>query len=245
MLAGVSAEYYIQIERGRVAGVSDEVLLAIARALRLDDVETDHFLALARAASSRPNRRPARPRAVVSPALQSILDSMVTVPAVVLAPNLDVVAGNALGLALYAPTGGPVGKWNVARFLFLDPKADHAFPTWNTAADDAVALLRGAAAADPNAKSLTALVGELSTASAEFRTKWAAHRIVAHRRGRKQFRHDEVGGLELAFEALDIAGSGGLTLYAFPPEPASPAADALRLLSSLVADRPATVLEHH
>ncbi|MET9327604.1 helix-turn-helix transcriptional regulator [Tsukamurella sp. NPDC003166] len=244
MLAGLSAEYYIQIERGRVAGVSEEILHAIIRALRLDDVESEHFLTLTRAAASKPSRRAARTRAVVSPTLQAVLDSMVTVPAVVLAPNLDLVAGNTLGLALYAPVAGTVGQANVARFLFLDPDSDRTFPDWNTAADDAVAMLRAAAAADPQARALTALVGELSTASAEFRTKWAAHRVVAHRRGGKQFRHEAVGEMALSFEALEIAGSGGLILYAFAPEPASPAADALRLLSSLVADRPAVVLEN-
>lgn len=244
MLAGLSAEYYVQIERGRVAGVSDDVLHAIIRALRLTDVEAEHFLTLTRAAAAKPSRRATRARAMVSPTLQAVLDSMVTVPAVVLAPNLDVVAGNALGLALYAPVGATVGRWNVARYLFLDPDADRTFPDWNTAADDAVAMLRAAAAADPQSAALTALVGELSTACEEFRTKWAAHRVVAHRRGGKLFRHDSVGELALSFEALEIAGSGGLTLFAFAPEPASPAADSLRLLSSLVADRPAVVLEN-
>jgi hypothetical protein len=37
LLAGVSAEYYVQVERGNVAGVSDGVLHAIATALRLDE----------------------------------------------------------------------------------------------------------------------------------------------------------------------------------------------------------------
>ena len=48
-LAGVSTEYYTQIERGNVGGVSDEVLHAVARALQLSDDETAHFFDLARA----------------------------------------------------------------------------------------------------------------------------------------------------------------------------------------------------
>jgi transcriptional regulator with XRE-family HTH domain len=36
LLAGVSVDYYIRIERGDLRGVSDEVLMAIARALQLN-----------------------------------------------------------------------------------------------------------------------------------------------------------------------------------------------------------------
>src|SRR3954470_24978702 len=39
MLAGISAEYYTQLERGNVSGVSEDVLEAVVRTLQLDDVE--------------------------------------------------------------------------------------------------------------------------------------------------------------------------------------------------------------
>src|ERR1700744_1188431 len=45
-LAGVSTEYYVQIERGKVAGVSDDVLRAVGTALRLTDDEVAHFFDL-------------------------------------------------------------------------------------------------------------------------------------------------------------------------------------------------------
>src|ERR1700712_2817377 len=57
-LAGVSVEYYAQLERGNLAGVSESVLDALARALRLDDAERAHLLALARPAG--PARRARR-----------------------------------------------------------------------------------------------------------------------------------------------------------------------------------------
>ncbi len=38
-LAGVSVEYYAQLERGNLGGVSESVLDALARALRLDEAE--------------------------------------------------------------------------------------------------------------------------------------------------------------------------------------------------------------
>lgn len=39
MLAGISVEYYTRLERGNASGASEDVLHAIARALKLDDAE--------------------------------------------------------------------------------------------------------------------------------------------------------------------------------------------------------------
>src|SRR3954466_7654788 len=49
-LAGVSVEYYSQLERGNLSGVSDGVLDALAGALQLDEAERVHLADLARAA---------------------------------------------------------------------------------------------------------------------------------------------------------------------------------------------------
>src|ERR687885_3005730 len=57
MLAGISVEYYTQLERGSVRGVSEDVLDSVARALQLDDVERAHVVDLVRAAKQRPTRR--------------------------------------------------------------------------------------------------------------------------------------------------------------------------------------------
>src|SRR4051812_50200366 len=48
-LAGLSVDYYTQLERGDLDGASDSVLNAVARALRLDDAERLHLFDLARA----------------------------------------------------------------------------------------------------------------------------------------------------------------------------------------------------
>jgi len=49
-LAGVSVEYYSQLERGDLKGASEEVLDAVARALQLDEAERSHLVDLAHAA---------------------------------------------------------------------------------------------------------------------------------------------------------------------------------------------------
>ena len=43
LLAGVSVDYYARLERGSLAGVSESVLEALARALQLDDAELQHL----------------------------------------------------------------------------------------------------------------------------------------------------------------------------------------------------------
>ncbi|WP_405551389.1 helix-turn-helix domain-containing protein [Streptomyces sp. NBC_01171] len=236
LLAGVSAEYYVQIERGQVAGVSDEVLRAVAGALRLDEVETAHLFDLAHAAGKAGRKQTRTPRRQVPEPLQALIDAMVTAPAIVQNGHLDIVAANPLGRALY----GAVYEHqpeppNLARFIFLADRAEETFPAWEKAADDAVALLRVAAAKAPYAKAITSLVGELATRSAEFRTRWAAHDVRAHRSGTKKFRHPAVGDLTLRFEALDAAGASGLSVIGYTAEPGSPSHEALTLLASWAA----------
>ena len=74
---------------------------------------------------------------------------------------------------------------NVARFVFLSPRARAFFPDWERAANDLVANLRTEAGRDPYDRGLSDLVGELSTRSQEFRTPWAAHNVRYHHTGRK------------------------------------------------------------
>ncbi|MBC2640854.1 MULTISPECIES: helix-turn-helix domain-containing protein [unclassified Rhodococcus (in: high G+C Gram-positive bacteria)] len=233
-LAGVSIEYYTQIERGNVAGVSDDVLHSVARALRLTEEETAHLFDLVRAAGSA--RSPRRVDRTIPDGVQALIDGMVDSPAVVLNGHLDIVAANPLGRTLYAPVfARATGVPNLVRFIFFDPHADDVFPEWNTAADDAVALLRVEAAHSPHSTVVTGLVGELATRSEEFRTRWAAHDVKAHRHGVKQFRHPDVGDLSLTFNVFDITGAAGLSLVGYTAEPQSPSEQALRLLAVVTA----------
>ena len=98
-----------------------------------------------------------------------------------------------------------------------------------------MAILRTEAGRDPYDRGLTDLVGELSTRSEEFRTRWAAHNVRLHYTGRKHFRHPVVGDLHLMYEALDLSADAGLSLLVYTAEPGSPTGDALRLLASWAA----------
>jgi transcriptional regulator with XRE-family HTH domain len=237
-LAGVSVEYYTRLERGNLGGVSDAVLDALATALQLDEAERMHLVDLARAASA--SKAPRRQRPQVSrplrPSLQQILDGMSEFPAFIRNGRLDIIAINTLGEALYTQAfANPARPVNLARFVFLDPRAHLLHPNWDASAATSVAILRTEAGRNPYDKGLTDLVGELSTRSEEFRSLWAAHDVRLHYNGTKHFQHPAVGDLDLTFDALEIPSDPGLTLTIYSAEPGTAAADGLSLLASWAA----------
>jgi transcriptional regulator with XRE-family HTH domain len=244
LLAGVSIAYYTKLERGDTAGVSDPVLEGVARALQLDEAERAHLFDLAHAQQTTAPRRTRRSPKRVRPGVQRLLDA-ITAPAMVRNGQMDILAANQLGQALYsemfADARRPV---NSARFTFLDPHAQTFFLDWHHAADDSVAVLRGEAGRNPHDRALTDLVGELSTRSQEFRERWARHDVRYHDTGKKRLHHPVVGHLELTFEVMTLVADPELTLFAFTAEPHSNSHEALDLLASWTAtlDEAATPL---
>ena len=235
LLAGVSVDYYTRLERGNLNGVSEAVLDALAQALQLDEAERGHLFDLARSAN--PTARPRR-QAVkqgVRPSVQRILDAL-DAPADVRNGCGDILAANRLGYALYSELYiDPVRPANVARFLFLSPRAREFFPDWEGVANDLVASLRTVAGRNPHDRALQDLVGELSTRSQEFRTRWAAHNVRQHQTGRKRLHHPVVGDLELTYEVLALPADPGLALVVYGAEPGSASQDGLKLLASWAA----------
>jgi transcriptional regulator with XRE-family HTH domain len=237
MLAGVSIDYYVRLERGRAGGASESVLEGVARALQLDEAERAHLFDLARAATPTAPRAPRRLAAQqVRPSMRRVLDSMIMTPAYIRNSRLDVMAANRLGAALFAPVLNSTAQPpNNARFLFLDAAAPEFYPDWERQAQDVVAILRAEAGRNPQDKALSSLIGELSTRSDRFRTWWAAHNVRFHRTGVKRFHHPVVGDLTLTFEALDLAADAGLRMSAYSAEPGTPSDDALNLLATWAA----------
>jgi transcriptional regulator with XRE-family HTH domain len=238
LLAGVSIDYYTRLERGDLAGVSDAVLDAIAGALHLDEAERTHLINLARAAqpgARRARRGPGRPTGV-RPEIRRILDAMTEAPAYLRNGRRDILATNRLGRALYCELyDDPTRPVNLARFVFLDPRARTFFTHWSTAARDLVSALRIEAGNNPHDRALSDLIGELSTRSDEFASCWAAQNVRFHRSGLKSLHHPVVGDLELSFEAMDLLADPGLSLVVYSAEPGSPSDDGLRLLASWAA----------
>ena len=233
MLAGVSTDYYARLEQGRHLQPSDQVLDAIARALRLSEVERQHLHNLVR--STVAAREPAQVKVpTLDVGMRMVLDSL-QIPAIVIDLRGDVQAMNRLGRALFPGLQpAPSPSANHPRWLFLDPTSQELFVEWEMVARLSVGVLRQAAGRYPRDSRLHALVGELSVASPQFRTWWAEHDVDTRCRGPKRFHHPLVGDLVTHVEALQIAG-GDSWLYAYAVEPGSPSADALDLLGTWAA----------
>jgi transcriptional regulator with XRE-family HTH domain len=235
-LAGVSVDYYNRMERGNLAGASDSVLDALAGALRLNEAERAHLHNLARAAQPSAPRRRHPAKQGVRPSVQWMLDSMSGSAAMAENGRLDPLAANQLARAFYSYLfEGADTPVNVARFIFLDPRAMEFFWDWERSARDCVAVLRSEAGRNPLDRGLSDLVGELSTRSEEFRGFWATHDVKLHNNGEKRFIHPVVGELELSYNRFELPGDPGLTIIAYTAEPGSKSAEAFSLLASWAA----------
>ena len=223
------------------------MLDGVASALQLDEAERAHLFDLARSAQPAPARRRRPKNAGVTEGIQQILDAIVDAPAWVRNARHDMLAANRLARALYAPVlADPRRPANNARFVYLDPASPDFFTDWERAADDIAAMLRSEAGRNPQDKQLIELIGELSTRSEDFRTRWAAHNVRFHRTGHKSLHHPEVGALDLDFEAMEFPAHPGLTLLVYTAAANTPTADNLRLLASWAATaEQAGELAHH
>ncbi|MEV5337982.1 helix-turn-helix transcriptional regulator [Streptomyces sp. NPDC052676] len=237
-LAGVSVAYYTRLEQGNGRNVSAEVLDSIARALRLNDAEHSHLIHLAK---PKQKKRPAARTQQVRGALGQLLDSMDGVPAYVVGRRSDVLAWNRMAAALFGDWGElPERERNWARMVFLKPEYRDLFVDWEQKASDVVGYLRLDAGCHPDDPRLSALVGELSVKSEDFRRLWARHDVKEKTYGVKLLRHPLVGELTLSFETFRLGDDPEQSLVTYHAEPGSPSADALRLLASWGADAAAS-----
>ncbi|MBJ6640090.1 helix-turn-helix domain-containing protein [Streptomyces sp. DHE7-1] len=234
-LAGVSVAYYTRLEQGNGRNVSAEVLDSIARALRLTDAEHAHLTHLAKPAAHK--KKPAARQQQVRAALRQLLDSLEGVPAYVVGRRTEVLAWNRMAAAVFGDWSelAPAER-NWARMVFLRPDYRDLFVDWEQKAIDIVCALRMDAGCYPDDPRLSALVGELSVKSAEFRRLWATHDVKEKSYGVKRLRHPLVGDLSLSFETFRLADDGDQALLTYHAEPDSPSAQSLRLLASWGTD---------
>lgn len=168
---------------------------------------------------------------------------MTGAPAWVANARMDFLGANRLGYALYSELfTDQVRPANNARFGFLNPRSQDFYAEWESAANDIVAMLRSEAGRNPFDRNLSDLVGELSTRSDTFRTRWAAHNVRFHRTGFKHLHHPIVGDLDLTYEAMELPSDPGLNLLAYTAEPGSTSEDAFKLLASWAATQVADEL---
>ena len=183
----------------------------------------------------------AHPQHGCGPSIQRVLDAIVGAPAWVHNDRLDFLAANRLGYPLYSEMfADPARPVNSARFMFLNPRSHDFHVDWERVADNTVAILRGAAGRNPYDKAPSNLVGELSTRSEDFRTRWAAHDVRLHGTGVKKLHHPIVGDLDLTYEGMELLADPGLMMLVYTAEPGTGSEDGLKLLASWAATQELT-----
>jgi transcriptional regulator with XRE-family HTH domain len=229
MLAGISADYYLRLERGRDRNPSVQVLESLARVLQLDDDHFAHLLTLVTDVPRQRRRRRSRTETPPASALK-LLDSLVQ-PAFIEGRYFDILASNDLARAL--SPGLAVGG-NQLRDMFLDPAEQALHPDWQAVTECFIATLRQAVGTDIEDPRFIELTGELSLASPHFRRLWARHEVRGQKGTPIRINHPQVGEMTLNRERLGISGTEGLMLVVYHPEAGSGDADKLALLASAV-----------
>ncbi|MCP2163402.1 helix-turn-helix transcriptional regulator [Goodfellowiella coeruleoviolacea] len=212
LVAGISATWYTYLEQGRDVRPSEQVLLALASALRLSPQERAHLLHLA---SSAPQPRRAEPERL-APEVAAIPLLLSANPAYLTGANHDVLSHNPAAAELFpdldAPTGG---RPNVARWVFTAPSARQVLVDWEREAQGLLARLRAAAGRHPGDPRFTSLIEELHAASPEVRAWWPRYDIQVSRGGAKRLRHPRLGLVTLTHTAFHLADQPEQTLVIY------------------------------
>ncbi len=229
VLAGVSADYYSRLEQGRQANVSVEILDALARALRLDDVERAHLRNLAAPAAPRRGHVAESPQRA-DPGLLRIMTELEHVPVLLLGHRGDVLARNAL---LPAVLGRQLETGtSFTRFLFLDTLARERIRNWEVFARAAVAALRLEAGRRPHDRTLHRLIDQLRAADPDVSAWWDDHAVRDYASVTKHIRHPEAGDLTFGIEVVSAPNNPDQRLTIYTVEPDSPTARVLPMLMS-------------
>ena len=225
MLAGISAEYYLRLERGRAKNPSPQIVEALARALQLDIKARKYLHQLASPTISHWDQSVLE---VAAEGLAPLIDQF-PFPAIVASRYLDVLAANPIAQAL---SPGFTPGQNFLCWRLLDPAARELYVDWDEATDAAVSGLRELSGSFPTDPRMRALIAELSEASPRFREVWGRAE-VGYRLGVHHMHHPQVGDLYLYRHRLNATYPGGDHVLMFRAEPGSPSAQALEELRSL------------
>jgi transcriptional regulator with XRE-family HTH domain len=216
VLAGVSTTWYAYLEQGRDVHPSDQVLTAIADALRLTADERTHLRTLAdgTAAATAPPTESLSPEVAAIPALLS------PAPAYLTGATTDVLAWNDAA-AEYFPgliggTDSPAP--NLARWVFLDPAARRILLDWSEVAQSVLARLRTNAGRHPGDPRFACLATELRESSPEAAAWWPRYDIATSHSGTKRLHHPTRGPLTLTHASFTVTDAPDqiLVVYSVP-----------------------------
>jgi transcriptional regulator with XRE-family HTH domain len=213
-LASVGVTWYTWLEQGRAIRPSSEVVDAIAAALRLDAVETDHLHALAGTRSF----RHAELGRCVTTQLREILASLEPCPAAVVNERYDVLAWNRSEAALMGDFDELLETdRNLLWLAFTLPAWKQLFLDYDDTIRRMVARFRSKMSHHVGEPAWSALVERLHAASPEFTRVWERHEVSGAASKCKRFLHPRVGLLSLDHTILRLADAPDAELRIYTP----------------------------
>ncbi|HEX7303723.1 helix-turn-helix transcriptional regulator [Lentzea sp.] len=236
LLAGLSTDHYSRLEQGRQSRVSADVVDALARALRLNDVEHEHLRDLAAPASRRTAGSWASPQRP-EPGLLRVMTNLDHLPVLLLGRRAEVLASNAL-LTEVLGRDLPVGT-SFPRYLFTDPDVRDRIANWPDFAAAAVGGLRMELGREPGDRLLAELVAELRAADPQVARWWDEQGVADRTSQVKRIAHPVAGDLRFHIEAVTVPQAPHQRLVVYTVEPGSPTAQVLPMLASWAVQDPA------
>ncbi len=223
-LAGISTEYYVKLEQGQEANPTNQVLEALARALKLDATATSYLNSLVHpvAAAVHPMSSSTVERT------QWLIDSWPMTAAIVLNRYNDIVAVNPL-MSKLVPSYRPGA--NALGCLLLDPYLRALHLDWEGLSMRSIALMRSMVALDPSPARAQQLIAQLTRDSERFRELWHRHDIVGMTEGTHPMNHPVIGELALHYGHYPLAGTDGHSIFLYYAEPGTPSESALARLA--------------
>jgi transcriptional regulator with XRE-family HTH domain len=200
-LASISTDYYTRLEQQRGPQPSEQLLAALARALRLTGDERDYLFQMAG------HNAPASVSVAthVAPALLRVLDRLSDTPALILSNLGETLVQNRMAAALLGDTSGLTGlaRSDIYRW-FTDPAARLRYPEHDRPRQSRaqVANLRAAYGAMGPRSRAGELVQALRKASPEFAGLWERHEVARRFEDHKVLIHPELGPIELDCQVL-------------------------------------------
>lgn len=227
-LAGMSADYFARLERGSGPDPSEQMIGAIARALRLSLAERDYVFRLAG------HRVPHREHRSdhLSPGLMRVLDRLEDTPAQVMNALGETLVQTNPARALLGDQTSFAGleRSNLYRW-FTRPESRSAYAQEDHAnlSRTYIAQFRQAVTSRGAGPRADRILTHLLEHSPEFAGLWAAHEIGLEHTELKRFVHPQVGDLELHCQVL-VDPDQAQTLLVFTATPGTPSYEKLQLL---------------
>ncbi|MBM2623794.1 helix-turn-helix domain-containing protein [Actinoplanes sp. LDG1-06] len=181
--SGVGLSWYTWLEQARDVTPSDQVLLALSRALELSPSEREHLFLLAGVA-------PPGLAGGLDDETAALVEGLMPHPAFVLSPRFDVLAANRSARLVLGPVD------NLLVWLFTDGTWDETAAGWQQTALANLLDFRTEFARHPDDPAFVSLVGELRS-HAHFRTWWERHDVQVLEPSHKRIPHRELGELSL------------------------------------------------